>query len=391
MRVVALDRPWTDVPTDFQDMIIHDVDDVATLRHYCTRVEVEAEASILDQIERAHAARVGKLPEKHSLAEELPRAHQAWHATQDYVDMIIEKIEHGETLPISEARPLVRACIKSISANANAMFWLARIKSEDAYTAEHCLRVGIYAITFGRYLGMTEGDLEVIGLCGMLHDIGKMKVDSAILNKPGALTDEEFAEIKRHPEYGFELLKNGDEEVEHVVLDSTLHHHERMNARGYPHGLPGHEISRFSKIVAIVDVFDAITSDRCYRAGMSTADALEVLYKGREEQFDAEMVETFIRMVGLYPPGTLVELNNGEVALVVASNSSQRLKPRVEILLNEDKAPCAPRVLDLADESAGVRIARSLPDGTYGISLAGRIEELARKNPGFKTPPSTQG
>ena len=384
MRVVDLDRPWTEVPTRFQDMTIEYPEDIATLRHHCDFVEVEIDAALYEQLKPQlggfFSATPGALTETRTLAEEMPRAKEVWNATQSYVDSVLEAIERGETLPVAEARPLVQQCIRSISANPNAMFWMSRIKDEDAYTAEHCLRVGIYAITFGRYLGLPEKDLETVGLCGLLHDIGKMRVDPAVLNKPGALTAEEMKHMQRHPELGYELL-HSEHTVEPIVLDVALHHHERINGRGYPHRLEGEQISSYSRLVAIVDVFDAMTSDRCYRAGMSTADALRILYQGRGEQYDAQMIESFIRMIGLYPSGTLVELSSGEVALVIGTHPEQKLRPRVEILLDSNKQPCAPRIVDLSrdhqSESGRLAVRSSLPDGTFGITVAGRIEQLA--------------
>lgn len=393
MRVVDLDRPWTEVPTRFQDMVIEYPEDIDTLRHHCKFVEVELDRALYDQL-KPHLETVAvtqeRLHETRTLAEEMPRAREVWNATQSYVDSVLEAIERGDTLPIAEARPLVQQCIRSISANPNAMFWMSRIKSEDAYTAEHCLRVGIYAITLGRYLGLPEKDLETVGLCGLLHDIGKMRVDPAVLNKPGPLTAEEMKHMQRHPELGYELL-HSEHTVEPIVLDAALHHHERMNGRGYPHRLQGDQISRYSRLVAIVDVFDAMTSDRCYRAGMSTADALRILYQGRGEQYDVQMIESFIRMIGLYPSGTLVELTNGEVALVIGTHPDQKLRPRVEILLDADKQPCAPRILDLSrdhqTESGALSVRSSLPDGTYGITVAARVEQLAGSKEAAMTKP----
>ncbi|BES73738.1 hypothetical protein RE428_47560 [Marinobacter nanhaiticus D15-8W] len=335
---------------------------------------------LLDQIEVRRKRREQPLPETRTLHEELPRAQEAFRTGQLFVQDILSQIEAGRELDLSEARPVIKLCVESISANPNAMFWMNRIKHEDAYTAEHCLRVAILAVAFARYLGMPQQDLEAAGLCGMLHDIGKMRVPGTILNKPGALTRDEMDEMRRHTEYGYEMLLS-HHTLDPIVANVCRDHHERIDGKGYPRKLEEWQISRFARLISIVDVFDAITSDRVYRAGMPTTDAMRILFQERGKQFDPEMVEAFIRMVGIYPPGSLVELNTGEVAVVIATHPSFKLRPRVEILLGADKTPAEPRLLDLKDEPVTesgetYAIATSLPDGAYGITLADRISQL---------------
>ena len=384
MRVVKLDRPWTEVPVLFQGFEIKDPRQIDTLRHYCRWVLAEGESWQMEAAQGRLTTLQGKLKqplaEKKPLIDVLPHAQRIFNRTQDFIDQTLLAIQGGKTPALDEARPLIQACVKSIGANANAMFWLTRIKSQDAYTAEHCLRVAIYAIAFARFIGMPEEDLEVVGLCGLLHDIGKVKVRSEVLNKPGALTDAETAEIRQHAELGYQLLQS-HHSLEPIVSDVTLHHHERMDGRGYPNQLEEWQISRFARLIAIVDAYDAITSDRCYRQGLPASDALRILYRGRAEQFDAEMVEAFIRMVGIYPPGTLVELSTGEVGLVIATHPDKKLHPRVEILLNANKRPQIPYIIDLSTapedgEGQTYAIVKPLADGAHGVSLGGRIQQI---------------
>lgn len=384
LRVVKLDRPWTEVPVLFQGFTITDPAQLHTLRHYCRWVLVEGDEQRLNVL-RERLARIQRnltrpMAESRSLARELPRAKASYTRTQAFVDNVLSAIKHQQELDLDEARPLIQECVRSIQANPNAMFWMARIKSQDAYTAEHCLRVAIYAIAFGRFLGLPEDDLVVLGLCGLLHDIGKMQVDPEVLNKPGALTSDELRQMRRHAELGYKLLQS-QHTLEPIVADVARHHHERIDGKGYPARLEEWQISRFARLVAIVDAFDAITSDRCYRAGLATADALRVLYRGRAEQFDAEMVEAFIRMVGVYPPGTLLELTSGEIALVIATHPGKKLKPKVEILAGKDKLPAIPYIIDLADSPVDASgrpygILQPLPDGAHGVSLRERVRQV---------------
>lgn len=390
MQIVKLDRPWTEVPVLFQGFTLEDDKQARILRQYCEWVLVEGEDEILavalDKVS-AHKLRTSRpLPETRALAEEIPRASQAWSKTQTFVEQITRDIEQGNDLNLEDARPVIRECVESIKANASAMFWMSRIKSRDAYTAEHCLRVAIFTVAFARFMGMPDDDLEIAGLCGLLHDLGKLKVPEGILNKPGALSPEEYAIMQQHTTFGFELLKS-DPGLDPIIGDVTRHHHERMDGRGYPQQLQEWQISRFARMVSIVDAFDAMTSDRCYRDGIPASDAIRVLYRNRGRQFDADMVEAFIRMVGIYPPGTLVELNTGEIALIVTVHPGKKLKPRVELLLDANKQPVAPRIIDLAipDADKAVEIAHPLPDGAFGISLKARIQQLVT---GYRVYPS---
>lgn len=381
MRVVKLDRPWTEVPVLFQGFTIETPDQARILRQYCEWVLVEGDdeilSSALDKV-ALHKQRTSRpMSETRPLSKEIPRARKAWNNTQVFVEQVTRNIELGNDLNLQDARPIIRDCVESIKANASAMFWMSRIKSRDAYTAEHCLRVAIFTVAFARFLGMPDEDLEIAGMCGLLHDLGKLKVPPEILNKPGALSREEFTIMQQHTTFGYELLR-ADTTLDPIIRDVTRHHHERIDGSGYPQQLQEWQISRFARLVSIVDAFDAMTSDRCYRDGIPASDAIRILYQNRGRQFDTDMVEAFIRMVGIYPPGTLVELTTGEVALIVAVHPGKKLKPRVEVLLDTEKRAVTPRTIDLANPTPGEQseITRPLPDGSFGISLQARIHQL---------------
>ena len=380
MHVVELDRPWTELPVLFQGMVIETEQQLAILRHYCLWVIVELSQSYVDKnpslSQQFDTPRYRQLPERVTIERELPRARRAYYQAKDYIGRLLSEVEKGSALSLDEARPVVQQCVTSILANANAMFWLNRIKNEDVYTAEHCLRVGIMAIAFGRFLNMAKDNLEVLGVCGLLHDIGKVRVPAEILNKPGALDPDEFRLMQKHTEFGHAML-SAHHKLEPIVSDTALTHHERLDGNGYPNGHHARSISRFARIIAIVDAYDAITSDRCYRRGRSPADALRILYQERSAHFDPELTEAFIRMIGIYPPGSLVELDSGEVAVIIATNPNHKLRPKIELLLDSRKRPCASRVIDLAavaDNEAPPTIKQAIADGAYGFSLEARIE-----------------
>ena len=386
MRVVNLDRPWTEVPLLFQGFTLTTIQEAQVLRQYCTWVVVEDDeerlAPVLSQIPLLKQRTTVPLSETRTLDQELPRAAESWSRTQAFIEKVVHDIEQNNDLELGVARPLIRACVESVKANASAMLWMTRIKNRDAYTAEHCLRVAIFTVAFARFLGMPDEDLEIAGMCGLLHDIGKLKVPGDILNKPGPLTPEEHAIMRQHTTRGHGLL-NQDTDLDPIIRDVSLHHHERIDGKGYPRQLPEWQISRFARLVSIVDSYDAITSDRCYRDGRSPADAVRILYQNRGQQFDADMVEAFIRMIGIYPPGSLVELNTGEVALVISTHPGRRLTPKIEIVLDAKKQATTPRILDLGkqttEDSTSREIHSPLPDGAYGIALHDRIRQLIQK------------
>lgn len=386
MHVVELDRPWTEVPVLFQHFVIEKDRQLSTLRQYCKWALVEVPQQYVvdnrDYLQSLESRHYEALPERHPLLRELPRAHRGYRKARDYIQHLLLDIERDNAIQIDEALPVIQNCVTSILANANAMFWLSRIRHEDTYTAEHCLRVALMAIAFGRFLGMDKQEMETLGLCGLLHDIGKMKVPSSVLNKPARLTPEEWAQMTKHPQFGHSLLRQ-HHQLDPIVAEAALSHHERIDGRGYPNQSSEWQISYFARIIAIVDAYDAITSDRCYRRGRSPAEALRILFRERNKHFDGELAEAFIRMVGIYPPGSLVELTSGEVGIVLSTNPNHRLRPKIELLLNAAKVPCEPRILDLEEEPLDLDdrpyvIKQAVPDEAYGFNLEERIAREIR-------------
>jgi HD-GYP domain-containing protein (c-di-GMP phosphodiesterase class II) len=191
---------------------------------------------------------------------------------------------------------------------------------------------------FGRSLNLPEEQLHTLGLGALLHDVGKLKVPTEVLNKPGRLSTEEFGVMKQHTVFGYELMKNRGE-LSNNALDIIIQHHERLDGSGYPYNLGHGQISHFSKLVSIVDVYDAITSKRVYHEETTPFNALNDIYKHREKEFDANLVEQFIKCLGIYPIGSLVELNTGQVGVVVFFSEKSHLSPTIMLILDEQKTP----------------------------------------------------
>lgn len=386
MQIAELDRPWTEVPVLFQGFPLQNQEDLDTLAVYCNHVYVELDEDYWETIKHDYPNAEYKKPRSeaeeahHSLRQELPRAERIFKASKQSIKVLLDAVKNNKAIDIDESKQLVSECVTSILANPNAMFWLSRIKDSDEYTSEHCLRVSIMCIAFGQLLGFSPEELETIGMCGLLHDVGKMKVPQEILNKPGPLTDDEFKVMKEHTVLGYIFLKQHGG-VDEVVCDVAHAHHERVDGKGYPQRLESERIGLYPKIIGIIDAYDAITSDRTFRDGLAPLEALGILFKERGTHFDTELVEKFIQMVGIYPPGSLVEMTNGETGIVLAANPDQKLKPKIEIILDTKGNFRRPIVIDLTKDQYDqdnnlYAIKKPLRDSSRDINL----EDFIRGN-----------
>lgn len=286
--------------------------------------------------------------EQSDLQKELKVARKVHARTRIFIDRALEDVRLGQAVNTDEAKQLVGEVANSITRSSHAMMWLTNMKERDEYTSIHSMNVCIMAVSFGRSIGMSKSELEIIGLGGLLHDLGKMRVPLEILNKPSKLTVEEFDVMKTHPMEGYKmLLEHGNLPPE--VLDIVKHHHERRNGKGYPSQLAGDDISNMTRMVAIVDVYDAITSDRCYHDAISPYDALKNMYDWINEDFDKIIIEQFIKCLGIYPIGCAVELNLGHVGIVVSASEKSKLRPIVMLVVNSkgDRFP-TPKLINLA-------------------------------------------
>lgn len=232
-------------------------------------------------------------------------------------------------------RRVLDMIIDELKEHEQAMIMLNTIHVSDHYLFQHSLNVSIYAIMLGTALGYTYDQLRVLGLGAMLHDIGKTLVPQEILLKPDKLTEEEMRIMRRHPEDGFRMLKDNPN-IPLIAAHCALQHHERLDGSGYPRGMKGDEIHDYAKLLGIVDTFDAMTTHRVYKPAALPHEAVEVLYAGAGRLYDAHMIQLFRDRVAIYPPGTTVELNTGEIGIVVDINTSLPHRPVVRIITDEN-------------------------------------------------------
>jgi putative nucleotidyltransferase with HDIG domain len=377
MFVSKLDRDWLETPFLMQGFIVETLEDIDLVAQYSEHIWVDElvsewvppeKRSIADTFQyRSVYANETDAKQEHSNA--LATYKQARRLTRTLLD----DLRFGTFIDADKVKSTVSDCMYSILRNPDALIWMSRMRNEDEYTAEHCLNVCILAIAFGRHLGMDEEELQKLGISGLLHDVGKMRVPPEILNKPEKLTEKEFSIIKAHSIHGRNLLMSSSG-LPDIAIDVAYSHHEKVDGSGYPRKLSSAGISDFAKIVTIVDAYDAMTANRCYSKARPSTEALKIIFKDRGTHFDEKLALEFIKCVGLYPPGSLVELINGLVGIVLQTNQKYRHLPKIIVIKNLNGELKKEIVLDL-DEIEKKKldktylIKRALTDGEYGIRL----------------------
>ncbi len=308
--------------------------------------------------------------DKTLIEEELPMAREAHQKVEVVVQEVIADLQNNKALDLEKVSDAVGWMVESVVRNPDGMIWLARLKSADSYTYDHGLNTAIYLIAFGRHLGLPEDQLQAIGTVGLMQDIGKLKLPRALLDKRERLTAPELKIFQGHVAQSVEILR-GSKDATETLLEAVHQHHERYDGSGYPRALKGDEISTLGGMAGLVDTYAAMISARPYAQAKSVQQALHDLYAARNKMFKSELVEEFIQCVGVFPVGSLVELNTAEVAVVVSQNRSRRLKPRVMLVLDANRQPFAqPVMYDLivdppTPSGEPYRIVRGLQAGMY--------------------------
>lgn len=360
MHISELDHPWIESPFLFQGFSLANDEEIQQVQATCKYVYVDTEKTPFEvraKLETITASKQKPVKKKRkptkidftdtvtlkkskfdksTFTKNLIDARKSRDKTRSYIDTMLAEAKMGKIVDTQKAKLLVAELASNIVENLDASMWLTQLKKRDEYTAIHSLNVCVLSLTFGRALGLKTDELNELGLGALLHDIGKMQVPLEILNKPGKLSKEEFEVMKTHPQKGYELLLD-DNNLSADVLAIVKSHHERLSGNGYPDSLPEQNISYYTKIVSITDVYDAITSDRVYHDGMTPHDAMQRLYEWMPNNFDQELMQKFIRTLGIYPIGSVVELKTGHIGLVVKLNENHRLKPVVMLVMNKHK------------------------------------------------------
>lgn len=425
MFVAELDRPWLESPFLLQGFLIEDATILEQVRRECRFVYVDRSRSVGDawrpdpkeqaglrgrrQAAGALQAEVGgrrrpldffallralrsggvgergegeavdagapgvnaadaEVPLETEIAAVLPVMARA----QGVLEQIAHDVQSSLNPDLERVRSVVAEMVLSVARNPDALLWLVRLKQTDRYSYDHSLDVAAHVMIFGRALGLGEDAISTLGMAGMLQDVGKLRLPHRLLHKSGGLTSTEYEIFKTHVDYSKQIL-SASPHASQLMLEIVVKHHERVDGSGYPVGLRGEAVGIMAEIAGICDVYCAMTRERPYGPAESSQAALDAVRAQRGTRFSESVVDQFVQCIGLYPVGTLVELNSGEVAVVVAQNRIRRLKPRVMILLGPDKKPNTyPQTVDLLYDRPGAVgeqyfIVKALPPGAYGL------------------------
>lgn len=362
MYVSELDRPWLETSFLFQGFRITNVQEIEQLSNTCNYVYVDPEKSVVPipqkrdgvvstnrkkdepQINRQRFA----APYEVDFEHEFPKAKQIYQQATKKMERIFNDTRSGSSLNASEIKSTVVSIADSVIRNPDALMLLSVLESKDDQAVTHSINVCTLSLIFGRYIGLEKKPLYELGTGALLHDIGETRIPDEILNKRDKRTPQELAAMQKHTQHGVELLMKTSG-LPPSVIEIARDHHERINGSGYPQKLSGDQLSLFTKIVAITDVYDSVTSGLHGKPVITCTEALKNMYVWREELFDSLLVEQFIQCLGIYPIGSTVELNTGEIGIVINTNPERRLLPRVMLVRDRDKKPYEPpKVINLA-------------------------------------------
>ncbi|MDI1261015.1 HD-GYP domain-containing protein [Aquabacterium sp.] len=337
---------------------------------------VEFTTSSTEAIDDPVVAQVGPAMPRPSvsLQEEVARAGRICAQAKGAMKTMFQDVRMGKAIDAEHCLPLVDDITQSVQRNPGAIVSLARLKTSDDYTYMHSVAVCALMVSLSRQLGLSAADTREAGMAGLLHDLGKSAMPTEVLNKPGKLTVAEFDIMKGHPEAGHRMLTEG-QGVGPIAMDVCLHHHEKINGLGYPHGLKGDEISLFARMGAVCDVYDAITSNRPYKTGWDPAESVQKMAQwAREGHFDGAIFQAFVKSIGIYPTGSLVKLKSGRLAVVVDQGASSLLTPVLKAFYSTKAGErIAPQRLDLGAPDCTDQIVSRESPAAWGFS---NLDEL---------------
>ncbi len=379
MYVSELDRPWLETPFLFQGFYIRNQEEIEAVRSHCRSIVIDTRIEDEPPVEEAPPAPPPKRAPAEAMRElkdEMKHASGIHRSVYSSVEDVLGELKRSGKLNIQKLEMAVEPMVDSVLRNPAAMSCLMRIRRRGGYLYSHSLASSVWATVLGREIGLDRDALRVLALGAMLLDVGKIRLPEKLLNKPGKLDAAEIALMRRHVELGVGIVKEAGA-VDSRVLDMIAHHHERYNGSGYPMGLKDSAIPVFGRIAGVVDTYDAMITSRPYASTQSSYGALRQLRALAGVEFQSEIIDQFTQAIGMFPTGTLVLLNTGEVAVVTAQSRIRRLRPEVMIILDAEKQPLADyRVVDLnmvsatADDQASLWIESGLEPGAFGVDPA---------------------
>lgn len=387
MYVAKLDRPWLETPYKLQGFLLDTQNEIDELASYCSYVYIDIDKSRiveadnrksgsditdLDQKQLLINAKPQQYPEKVEFKEELQVAYRSHEALGNALKSSMELAAQNSKLDIPTIQKALLPMVDSVIRNPDAFSWLTMMKSRGSYTYNHAISCAIWAAAFGRNLGLPIKGIQSVSMGALLFDLGKIRLPEKLILNPEKYNSTEVKLMRKHVDYSIDILASVDG-IKADVMAMVATHHERHDGSGYPKGLKGNEIPLFGKMAGIIDCYDAITSTRPYAQAMSPHDTVKRLYDWSDVLFQKELIEQFIQVVGVYPIGTLVELSDGRVGVVIALNKKRRLRPKVMMLLSERKEFYSKfKTINLYEETESengesLDIKKILQPGTHGI------------------------
>lgn len=400
MFVADLDRPWHETPFPLQGFYIRQDDDVKALAEYCKFVYVDVKRQKSKSHYEAHSAfdpKQGAAREASQMSadvltlpplkirspevyeatttinKEVTRAKKLHKHVYEAIENVFYGLEQGGTITLKETESVASGMVESIIRNPDALVWLAKMSDADAHSYRHSVNASIWALVFGRHLGLDKGKLKLLAMGVLLSHIGKVKLRPELLERESALMSDERAEFESYVDLGVDMIHQIDD-MPASVASIVKYHQERHNGSGFPQGVTGDQIPLLAKIAGLVDYYQSLILPRQVELGLSPLEAVSTLYDLRNITFQSDLVEKFIEAVGVYPTGTLVELSSSEVGIVTGHNESRRLLPKVMVVLDQDKHPLkSGKLVDLmeynmkASGEPSLYIRDSLPKGAYDI------------------------
>lgn len=306
-----------------------------------------------------------------SLDQEMNKAKKLYNNAKDLQQKVISSLKAGKTIAIDDAQEITDAMVDSIFRNQDALSCISRLKNKDTYLIEHSLNCSILMAIFAKHLGLKRNIIQELALGAFLHDIGKVFIPDDILNKKGKLNDKEHNIIKSHVALGLKILEDTPQ-VSHIAISMVAEHHERVDGSGYPKKLTDNAISKYGKMMAIVDSYDAMTTERIFRGSVHPINAFKTLVAESPSSYDQGLVEKFIQCLGVYPVGTLVKLTSGKLGIISKINPNKPLQPFVRVFYNiRLNQSIALEELDLSKPKYKDQIDRCIKPEEFNINLVG--------------------
>ncbi len=392
MSVLELDRPWIETPFLLQGFTIGTRGDIKAIQEHCQFVFIDADSmpvraksNVKSKVDVDKPGFFNNLYKKRaevvstSVEKELSTAHTVQQKASKLVKNCMQDILLGNAVNEQAVKESVTDTVESVVRNPDAMTWLTRLANKDDRTSQHSVNCCILSVTFGRFIGLPKEELGKLAVSALMHDVGKLQVPTEMLNKPGSLTAEEMKIVRQHPTHSRNLLMSAGKYFLPAV-DVAYTHRERMNGTGYPRKLTGSQISPFARMLAVIDTYEAMTSEQAYREEFSPFETLKHLNAKKGSQFDEQLVKLFIRLIGVFPVGSIVELTTGQIGIVITSNREDNLRPKILVMLDQNKLAMERSILNLSRNNVdalgrAIKIARTLRKGDYGIDQQQLVAE----------------